>query len=150
MTVLRRSCETILRSLTDTEKWGGDIKSIKAAQKAARKAIESLYDGVCSVIEYQEVADRKSKLISHTEATIFENQPCRLSFTSSRTANQTETAAEISQNIKLFIAPELNIKAGSKIIVTQNDVTAEYSASGCPAVYATHQEISLTLFKEWA
>lgn len=47
---------------------------------------------------------------------------------------------------KLFISPDVAIKAGSKIIVTQHGRTTEYSNSGVPAVYPTHQEIMLTLF----
>lgn len=48
------------------------------------------------------------------------------------------------------IPPDVVIKAGSKIIVTQHGRTTEYSNSGVPAVYPTHQEIMLTLFNGWA
>ena len=51
--------------------------------------------------------------------------------------------------MKLFISPDVLIKAGSKIIVTQHGRTTEYSNSGVPAVYPTHQEIMLTLFEGW-
>lgn len=56
----------------------------------------------------------------------------------------------VSQSVKLFISPDIVIKAGSKIIVTQHGRTTEYSNSGVPAVYPTHQEIMLTLFEGWA
>lgn len=63
---------------------------------------------------------------------------------------QTDTAAKLTQGTKLFIAPEIKIKPGSKIIVEQNGTTTEYSASGEPAVYFSHSEYMLELFKGWA
>ena len=54
------------------------------------------------------------------------------------------------QTIKLYIYPDINIKNGSKIIVTQNGKKQEYKNSGEPARYETHQEIMLELFKGWA
>ena len=72
------------------------------------------------------------------------------SFEKINTVVQTETAASISQAVKLFIAPEIKVKGGSKLVVEQNGVTTEYSASGEPAIYLNHQEIILELFKGWA
>ena len=54
------------------------------------------------------------------------------------------------QATKLFISPDITIKPGSKITVTQTGVTTEYTGSGVPAVYPTHQEIMLELFESWA
>jgi hypothetical protein len=42
------------------------------------------------------------------------------------------------------------VKPGSKLTITQNDMTTEYQSSGKPAFYSTHQEIVLELFKGWA
>ena len=64
--------------------------------------------------------------------------------------NQTDTAAQLVQTIKIFLAPEIRVQAGSKLTVTQNGVTTEYKSSGEPALYQTHQEIMLELFKGWA
>jgi hypothetical protein len=80
---------------------------------------------------------------------VIENQPCRLSFSSNPSATDGDIA-EINQTVKLFFAPEIKVKEGSKIIVTQNGVTTEYKQSGTPAVYSCHQEIFLELFKGWA
>jgi hypothetical protein len=79
---------------------------------------------------------------------VLSNQPCRLSYSSSGTANQTDTVSNIEQTIKLFIAPEIKIAPGSKLRITQNGVTTDYISSGVPAVYETHQEVSLELEKE--
>jgi hypothetical protein len=126
------------------------VKSLEAAQKAARKAIESTYyTGVCTIIEYQEVTD-ENKITRQEEVPVIENQPCKLSFESLNAVVQTDTAAAVSQGTKLFISPEVVVNAGSKIVVEQNGVKTEYSASGEPAVYASHKEIMLELFKGWA
>lgn len=78
------------------------------------------------------------------------DQPCRLSFETLKTAQQTESAAAITQIIKLFLAPEIRVNPGSKVTVEQDGVTADYKCSGVPAVYPTHQEIILELFERWA
>ena len=125
-------------------------KAIQAAQKAARKAIERGYTGVATITEYQEVEDPRTHFTDYQEVVVLENQPCKLSFETVTTAIQTETAATVSQAVKLFISPDVTINPGSKITVTQNGVTTEYASSGVPAVYATHQEIILGLFESWA
>lgn len=124
--------------------------AIEAAQRAAKKAIESTYAGIVTVSEYQKVKDPVTHLTSYKEVVVLENQPCKLFFESITTAIQTEAAATISQAVKLFISPDITIKPGSKIQVIQTGVTTEYSSSGVPAVYPTHQEIMLELFDSWA
>lgn len=127
------------------------VVKLNVAQKAARKAIESIYSGVCTIIECQDVRDEKTKITrKNEEISVVENQPCKLSFEKLNAVLQTDAATKQTQGAKLFIAPEINVKPGSKIIVEQNGVTTEYSASGVPAVYPSHAEIMLELFKGWA
>lgn len=116
----------------------------------ARAAIESTYTGVCTVYEYGDKTDPESHVTSQGEKPVIENQPCRLSFGSLSAASESSGAATAAQTVKLFISPEVQIKSGSKISVTQNGITTEYAASGKPAVYTTHQEIMLELFRGWA
>lgn len=126
------------------------VRAMEAARKAARRAQESMYEGLCTIMEYHDVRDEKTKLSHEEEVTIVENQPCKLSFEKLNAVVQTDTASAKSQIIKLFLAPEVQVKAGSKIIVTQNGMTEEYSSSGQAAIYSTHQEIILELFRGWA
>lgn len=63
---------------------------------------------------------------------------------------KTESVAKTSQIIKLFMSPEIEIKPGAKITVTQAGVTETYECSGTPAVYETHQEIILKLAERYA
>ena len=108
-------------------------KAVLQARKAHRKVIESQYEHTCTIKEFQSVKDPISKVTKKQEATILENQPCRLSYSS------------VQQIIKLFIAPEIEIKEGSKIIITHEGRTTEFKHSGKPAIYSSHQEIVLEL-----
>lgn len=125
--------------------------NLQKARRAARAALEKYhYKDLCSVIQYQDVKDPKTKLTSKQEVTVLEDQPCQLSFKTITNAAGTETATGISQIVKLFIAPEIVIAPGSKIVVTHEGRTDAYSQSGLAAVYSTHQEIILTAFERFA
>lgn len=124
--------------------------TLEAAQKAARKAVECTYSGTVTVIEHQKVKDEVTKLTGYKDVSVLENQPCKLSFERLQAAVQSESAASVAQTTKLFLSPDIVIKAGSKLTVTQSGVTADYTSSGIPAVYPTHQEIILDLFEGWA
>lgn len=119
---------------------------MQKAMSAARKAIESMYIGTCDVIERQKVTDPITKKTGYLDAPVILSQPCRLSFKSNPSTGEGDTADTIQQ-IKLFISPDITIKEGSKIEVTQNGTTTAYSRSGTPAIYETHQEITLELHK---
>lgn len=121
-----------------------------AVIKQSRKAIESLYDSTCTVIEYWQEKDPVTKKMGNKEVTVFQDKACRLSYSSNKKSDQTEVANAVTRVIKVFIAPELDIKAGSKIVIASRGKTTEYKNSGIPAVYDTHQEIVLELFKGWA
>lgn len=123
---------------------------VEMALQAARRAQESTYDGVATVVEYQKVRDEASKLTSMQEVVVIEKEPCRLSFASDTTVSQSESAASMTQSVKLFLSPDIQIKPGSKIIVTQCKTTTAYTYSGVPAVYPTHQEIQVELFERWS
>lgn len=116
----------------------------------ARKAIESMYDGTCTIIERQKVK-LPNKSTGFKDIVVLEDIPCRLSFKTITNTNQAETGVSaVVQVTKVFIAPEIHVKPGSKLTITQNDVTTEYKSSGQPAIYTTHQEIELELFERWA
>lgn len=115
-----------------------------------RKVIESTYSGILTVTEMQQVTDGRSKLTKREPVTVLENQPCRLSFETIKATEQSDSVAAIAQVTKLFVSPDVSIKPGSKLTVLQNNVTTDYTCSGVPAVYPTHQEIMLELFERWA
>lgn len=115
-----------------------------------KKALELLWKGTCNVIIKVGKTNPTNKRTEFEEETIYTNQPCKLSFESITSTNETDNVASISQGVKLFLSPTVSIPAGSKIVVTQNGKTADYEKSGEPAIYTNHQEVPLELFKGWA
>lgn len=117
---------------------------------AVRKAIEMTYDCTCNVIEQKEYK-KENKSTGFKETTVAENEKCKLSFETITQNGQDDIKANVSQITKLFIAPEIIIKDGSRIEVT--DVLGKktiYKSSGQPAIYQTHQEIMLELVERYA
>lgn len=124
--------------------------AILQAQRMHRKMIEGAYDGSCSVYERQPVFDPDTKVTGSMEVEVFHDEPCHISFSSVPATAKGETAAAVQQAIKLFLAPEKEIRPGSKIVVSQQGRTGTYSRSGKAAVYSSHQEIVLELFEGYA
>lgn len=115
----------------------------------AREAIESLYKDKCSIVEYRSYK-KPNKSTGSKEFTVISNQPCKLSFSTIKSNTATASAEIVSQFVKLFIAPEIDVKPGSKIIVEHCGKTFEYKSSGKPGVFSSHQEIVLELFDGWS
>ena len=116
---------------------------------SSRKAIERLYTGLCDIIDQQEIFDPETKQTSFESVTVAQAQPCRLSYSNISQAVQGNAAA-IQQVIKLFLSPEVIVKAGARVDVTQNGRTPSYKAAGQPAIYSSHQEIILELAGDYA
>ena len=108
---------------------------------------ESLYGGRCDIYEYQST---DGIVDSTKEVKVYSEIPCRLSYKSIISSDQSETVNILNQVIKLFLSPDVEVKEGSKIVVNQNCKTQDYYCSGVPAVYSSHQEIELTLERKWA
>ena len=115
---------------------------------SARKAIESLYSHRCDVYEKQKKI--KGSVTTFEDIKKYENIKCRLSFEKTTYGKRGDIKTDIEQTIKIFLAPEIDIKDGSKIIITNEEGKIfEYKASGKPAIYITHQEVYL-IYEEYA
>lgn len=115
----------------------------------ARKAIEYLYKGTCDIIMKAYDTNTTTHISDFVEKSVVTAQPCRISYKNIPVTDGDNVAAT-TQSVKLFLAPEINVPEGSKIVVTQCGITTAYKCSGKPAAYATHQEIELSLFNKWA
>ena len=114
-------------------------------------AIKSLWQGRCTVtVRNNDATDENTGRVVVRESDTYTDEPCRISFDTVNTTQSENSASNIVQSITLFIDSAVAIPEGSKITVTQNGVTSIYEKSGKPAVYSTHQEIPLELFKGWA
>jgi hypothetical protein len=112
-------------------------------------ALQKLWMDTCTVYESAPETDPITKLTDFREQPILAAQPCRLSFKTIAASAGDEVAA-MSQAVKLFLAPDIVIKPGSRILVQREGRAYEYRQSGKSAVYSGHQEIMLTLSGEHA
>lgn len=117
--------------------------------KMVRRTIESMYDDICNIIEHQKVRQPDGSS-GFADVTVHENVPCKLSFQSDDATNETDSATRQTKVIEVFLAPEIKVKAGSKLVITHLGDTTEFKNTGVPSVYETHQEIILDIFKGWS
>lgn len=113
-----------------------------------RKIYESTYCDTCSILE--KVKRKTDVVTSFENQVVVSGQKCKISFESIPSTTESNTMATMAQSIKLFLAPEIEVKPGSRIDVTHLGVTTAYKRSGKPAVYHTHQEIMLELWEDKA
>lgn len=113
-----------------------------------RKIYESTYCDTCNITE--KVKQKIDGVTSFREQVVVSGQECKISFESIPSTSQSDTTASMVQSVKLFLAPEIEVKPGSRIDVTHLGVTTAYKRSGKSAVYHTHQEIMLELWEDKA
>ena len=118
------------------------------ARDLGNNPLSSLWIGKCTIYEYQDVTDSSTYQTHQELVAVVKDEPCRLSYKKEQATNITNGAAVISQSITLFIRPNLTIKEGSVIDITQHGVTTRYKGSGKPAIYTNHQEIVLELYED--
>ena len=117
---------------------------------AHKKAVQSLWVGKATITVLDGVLNPANGRTEPTESVTASDAPCPISHTTIKSTQPSEEAAAVAQSVTLYIAPSVDIPEGSKVTVTQNGVTRDYERSGTPAVYSTHQEIPLELFRGWA
>lgn len=109
-----------------------------------------LWIGRCNIFQYQEVTDPETFQTSHKLVAVVTDEPCRLSHSRESTIDINKAAPYVDQTIMLFIRPDLVIKEGSVIEVTQHGVTTKYKRASKPAIYTNHQEVVLDLYEDKA
>ncbi len=118
--------------------------------KGYKKAIQSLWDGRATITVREGVLDERTGRTEPVERVTASELPCRVSFATVKSTEPDEEAARVAQTVTLYIDPSVVIPEGSKITVTQNQVTTDYERSGKAAVYTDHQEVPLELWEGWA
>ena len=124
--------------------------AIRQAKRMHRKAVEATYDGTCRIYGMQSVKDPVTKVTRQDEALVQDGIACHLSYSSAAPAAGSDTVTAVAQTIKLFMTPELTVPPGCRIEVTQQGRAESYAQSGKAAVYPSHQEILLELWKGYA
>lgn len=115
----------------------------------ARKYIEQLFLDTCDILEYQSVENPDTHITEMQEVVVHSGIPCKVSHKTITQAGDGVSSA-ISLVSKLIISPDIEVKAGSKIIVKRNGVETAYKNSGEAARFYNHQEIILESFDGWA
>lgn len=112
--------------------------------KRHRRLIERVYDGLATVKRNEPKTTEWGETLANdfNLVTVYKDVPCNMSQGSLSKDNQTETANEISYSSRLFINPEIVIKQGDIIEVTQYNRVTTHKA-GEPFVYPSHQELDL-------
>jgi len=118
--------------------------------KGYKKAIQSLWDGRATITVREGVLDERTGRTEPVERVTASELSCRISFATVKSTEPDEEAARVAQTVTLYIDPSVVIPEGSKITVTQNQVTTDYERSGKAAVYTDHQEVPLELWEGWA
>lgn len=113
-----------------------------------RMAVERFYTDRAAIYRHGKVKDPVTKETKLIPQLVYEDQPCRISQSGLAQNNQTEAQNDISNETKLFIAPELEILQGDLLEITRGGITRKYTA-GEPFPYSSHQEISIQR-EEWA
>jgi len=115
-------------------------------------ALQSLWKGTCTVYVRVPSPDPEPTTgrTVYTEEAVAESVPCRLSFSNISATTPDSSAAKVTQKVKLFLDPAVELPPGSKLTVTQNGMTGQYAQSGKPAIYTHHKEVPLRLFERWA
>lgn len=114
---------------------------------AYRKAIESLYTGLLTAVVRETSRDPDTNVSGLKEKTVYEDIPCRLSFSNAQVLKEDKVMADENQ-MTLFTGPEIDIKANSKITVKQNGYTYTITNANKKS-YATHNEYTCKEFVRW-
>ena len=111
----------------------------------ARQHFERLYQDTCILTEQKKaIQDPLTGIIKNGELESI-SYPCRVSFKTLQTNDIVNKLPSASQDVVLFISPDLEIKPGTDIEIIRNNRHFAYTASSQVALYVTHQEIQLTL-----
>lgn len=121
-----------------------------AVYSAARAALETMYDGRCTILDWAQQTDAQTHIVRRAAAVTAENVPCRLSFGTPRPAQTDALGAALAQTATLFTAPEHAPKEGARVEITHRGRRAVYGACGPAAVYPTHAETPVALEQPWA
>ena len=118
--------------------------------RAVQTALARLWTDRCTMYGHVEMTNPETHLTDFQPVVLAEDVPCKLSF-ESLTVTAGDGVATVGQSVKLFLAPEVEVPAGCKIVVTRPDGTElAYGQSGLPGVFHNHQEILLEPFRGWA
>lgn len=116
---------------------------------SVKNKLSDLMIGKCDIYEYVKETDENG-VTAWTEKLVLTNIKCRLSHRISAGESLDRTfIPEPYKQYQLFTLPDIDIRANSKVVVTQNGVMGEFSNTGIPSRYEFHNQIELIPFVRW-
>lgn len=118
-----------------------------------KNPLSILWIGTATIYEYQETTNPETHQTSYELTPVIIDEPCRVSYgqaaySRGNTVDINNGVPYATQSIVLFIRPDITIKEGSVIEVTQHNVTTKYKRASKPAVHSQHQEVILELYED--
>ena len=110
--------------------------------------LSTLWISKCTIYEFESTVDPETHQTTQKEVAVVIDEPCRVSYNREQATDIRSGAAVTSQSVTLFLRPDLTVKPGSVIEVTQHDRTTKYKGSSLTALYTNHQEIILELYED--
>lgn len=104
-----------------------------------REAIESTYFGVMDIYEKKDIEYKDRTRQENVK--VFEKVKCALSKKNPTYTNMNEQYGNLDYTYEIFTNPEIKIKSGSIIYVSQEGMNFKLENIGEPHIYPTHQEI---------
>ena len=109
-------------------------------------AIQSLWKDTCTVLIKQSY--KAAGRTKYRDTKLYEDIPCRLSYSGAVVASEGSEVTQVTQIITLFLAPDVVIPAGAKIVVTHGGQTITYKQSSETRVHTNHLEVTLDIDRE--
>lgn len=108
----------------------------------AKKATAFMYDKTFA-IERNVITVKPNGAEYEELQTVLENEPCRLSYPYNKSNGAMAEALVIDYDVKLFTDPEIDIRPGDVIAVSDAERTESFILADEPYKYASHQEVTL-------
>ena len=117
-------------------------------------ALRRFWTDRCDVFVRESSVDPGTGRSVFEERQVYADLPCRLSYrlsfeTLSGVRDVGDAAVSTRQAVKLFLAPEIMLPVGSKIVVRRGGREMMFARSGVPAVFGAHQEVRVERFERW-
>jgi len=120
----------------------------------AGKVLRRFWTDRCDVYVKDGAADDRTGRRVFTERKLHTDLPCKLSFRLSfETVGAVRDVGDVTaagQAVKLFLAPDVEMPAGSRVVVKRGGQEMGFWRSGIPAVFDRHQEVRVERQERWA
>lgn len=120
----------------------------EAERQLIRNELEAMYCHKLNVYESVEVTDDKTHVTKFKQVPVYLDVPCRVSEQNVSTATDAEPA-RVSKQIKVILAPEFDIPAGSVIEVFYHGHSGKFRRTGEPYIKSDTQTVTL-IYEDYA